>query len=106
MYQIRVYQSAGRQEPFTEWLERLADRQARARIRARLDRIALGNLGDCRAVGKGVSELRINWGPGYRVYFARVGSVVLLLLCGGDKTTQQKDIQHAQTYLQDYQSRL
>ena len=57
-------------------------------------------------MGKGVSELRINLGPGYRVYFARVGSVVLLLLCGGDKTTQQKDIQHAQTYLQDYQSRL
>ena len=106
MDQIRVYQSADRHQPFTEWLERLADRQARARIRARLDRVALGNLGDSKAVGKGVSELRIDWGPGYRVYFARVENVVLLLLCGGDKTTQQKDIQRAQTYLQDYQSRL
>jgi putative addiction module killer protein len=106
LYQIRAYQSADRHEPFSEWLERLADRQARARIRARLDRVALGNLGDCKTVGKGVSELRIAWGPGYRVYFARVENVVLLLLCGGDKTTQQKDIQRAQTYLQDFQSRI
>ena len=102
---ILIYQSADRRKPFAEWLDALKDRQARARIRTRIDRLALGNFGDYRALDGGLFELRIDWGPGYRVYFARTGNVILLLLCGGDKATQQKDIAHAKTYLHDYENR-
>ena len=104
-YQPQVYQSSDHRRPFTEWLDGLADRQARARVQTRLDRLVLGNFGDHRALDGGVFELRIDWGPGYRVYLARVGRVILLLLCGGDKTTQQKDIERAKAYFEDYRSR-
>lgn len=77
---------------FDRWLRRLKDRQGRLRIIARIDRLAHGNPGDVKAVGGGVSELRLTYGPGYRVYFAQRGSTVVLLLCGGDKSTQQDDI--------------
>jgi len=103
--QLQVYQTSGGRQPFNAWLEGLADRQARARIRTRLDRLALGNFGDYRALDDGVYELRIDWGPGYRVYLARIGKVILLLLCGGDKRTQSKDIENAKAYLRDYQKR-
>jgi putative addiction module killer protein len=82
-------------QAFTTWLVKLSDRQARARILARLDRLALGNAGDVKSVGGGVSEMRIDHGPGYRVYFTRRGSEIVLLLCGGDKRTQQADIRRA-----------
>ena len=88
-----------------EWLQRLADRQARTRIEARLARVAVGNFGDVEPVGEGVLELRIDWGPGYRVYFSRLGQVIVLLLCGGDKRTQQKDIKRATEYFEDYKAR-
>jgi putative addiction module killer protein len=65
----------------------------------------LGNVGDAKALDGGVSELRIDWGPGYRVYFARIGAAILLLLCAGDKTTQLQDIERAKTYLEDYRAR-
>jgi putative addiction module killer protein len=78
---------------------------ARAGLEARIARVAVGNFGDSEPVGDGVLELRIDWGPGYRVYFARLGQVVVLLLCGGDKTTQQKDIDRAKTYFADYKAR-
>ena len=104
MYEILYYQ-AGRRRPFIDWIEALKDRQARARIQVRINRLALGNFGDYRALAGGVCELRIDWGPGYRVYFARVGEAVLLLLCGGDKTTQREDIEHAKAYFEDYQTR-
>ena len=87
------------------WIAELRDRQARARIRTRLSRLAPGNFGDCKALDGGVSELRVDWGPGYRVYFARIGAAILLLLCAGDKTTQSQDIERAKTYLQDYRTR-
>jgi putative addiction module killer protein len=73
----------------------LKDRQAMARIAARIDRLALGNPGDVKPVGSGISELRIDWGPGYRVYFVQRGSAVLVILCGGDKRTQAADIKRA-----------
>jgi putative addiction module killer protein len=92
--------------PFREWLEGLRDRQARARIRVRLNRIRLGNFGDSKSVGGGVSELRIPHGPGYRVYFGRRGNTVVILLYGGDKKTQTKDIARAQTYWADYLRRI
>jgi putative addiction module killer protein len=103
--ELRVYQRQDGTQPFTEWLAELKDQQARARIRTRLSRLALGNLGDCKALEGGVLELRVDWGPGYRVYFARIGAVVLLLLCAGDKTTQSQDIERAKSYLEDYRNR-
>jgi putative addiction module killer protein len=91
--------------PVETWLAALRDRLARARVRVRIDRLSLGNAGDARLVGDGVWELRIDYGPGYRVYYAQSGSDSLLLLCGGDKTTQARDIVLAHTYWADYQQR-
>ena len=82
-------------EIFAEWLDDLRDSRARTRIIARLDRMEMGNFGDVRPVGGGVNELRIHYGPGYRVYFVRRGPVVVILLCGGDKKTQHADIAKA-----------
>ena len=103
--ELHYYQTSDGQRPFLDWLEGLKDRQARTRIEARLARVAAGTLGDVEPVGKGVLELRIDWGPGYRVYFARVGQVIVLLLCGGDKRTQQRDINRAKDYFEDYKAR-
>jgi putative addiction module killer protein len=89
MYDVR------RTGEFVDWLTDLKDVQARARIAKRLDRIADGNLGDAKSVGGGVSELRFAFGPGYRVYFTLRGQVVIILLCGGDKQTQSRDIERA-----------
>jgi putative addiction module killer protein len=103
--ELRYYQTSAGRAPFADWLQGLNDRQARTRIEARLARVAVGNLGDVETVGEGVMELRIDWGPGYRVYFARVGQVIVLLLCGGDKRTQRRDIDHAKGYFEDYKAR-
>lgn len=80
---------------FIDWLTALRDAQARARIAKRIDRIAQGNFGDAKSVGDGVSELRFTFGPGYRVYYTRSGDVVVILLCGGDKGSQERDIDRA-----------
>ena len=80
---------------YTRWFSRLRDRRARARIDLRIRRLSLGNPGDVRPVGAGVSELRIDYGPGYRVYFVRRGSALVILLAGGDKSSQQRDITRA-----------
>jgi putative addiction module killer protein len=80
---------------FDRWFERLRDRMAAARVQARIDRAESGNLGDCRSVGNGVSEMRIDYGPGYRLYFARRGSDLIVLLVGGGKATQARDIELA-----------
>lgn len=103
--ELHLYQTSAGERPFVDWLEALRDRQARARIDARLARAVGGNLGDVEPVGEGVMELRIDWGPGYRVYFARVGKVIVLLLCGGDKRMQQKDIKRAKAYFEDFKAR-
>jgi putative addiction module killer protein len=84
-----------RSPEFAAWLDRLADQKARARIFNRLDRASLGNFGDCKPVGEGVSEMRIDVGPGYRLYFVREGGEVYVLLVGGDKSSQKRDIQTA-----------
>lgn len=83
-------------EVFAQWFASLRDAKARAVINARLRRVELGNLGDCAPVGEGVSELRIHYGAGYRVYFAQRGMEVVVLLAGGDKSSQSKDIKRAQ----------
>ena len=80
---------------FANWFEDLSDRRAKVRIQARIDRMELGNFGDVAAVGDGVSELRIHYGPGYRVYFVQRGTIVFVLLSGGDKSTQNIDIKNA-----------
>jgi putative addiction module killer protein len=84
-------------EAFDDWFSNLKDRQAVARIQARIDRAEDGNFGDCAPVGEGVSEMRIHYGPGYRVYFAQRGRELVILLAGGDKTTQSRDIHAALT---------
>lgn len=84
-------------EAFTDWIEALRDRQARARIEIRIKRLSLGNPGDVKSVGQGISEMKIDYGPGYRVYFMRRGPVVVVLLCGGDKRSQDQDIALAKT---------
>ena len=80
---------------FTQWLDELRDIHARARVQARIERLAAGNPGDVEPVGEGVSELRINYGPGYRVYFKKRGQKLIILLAGGDKSSQTKDIKVA-----------
>ncbi|MEH1889232.1 MAG: type II toxin-antitoxin system RelE/ParE family toxin [Nostoc sp.] len=90
---------------FSEWLESLRDRKAKAKIRARLDRVEDGNLGDSKSVGDGVFELRIDYSSGYRIYFGQEGSTIIIVLCGGDKSTQDKDIVKAKEYWKDYRSR-
>jgi len=79
-------------ERFSEWFASLRDRQARSRIQVRIDRAEIGNFGDCRPVGNGVSEMRIHYGPGFRVYFIQRGKALVILLAGGDKQTQDPDI--------------
>jgi putative addiction module killer protein len=82
-------------ELFDQWLSDLTDRAARTRIASRIDRLSWGNPGDVKAVGEGVSEMRIDTGPGYRVYYKQTGRTIILILCGGDKSSQHKDIKKA-----------
>ncbi|MDZ8227227.1 type II toxin-antitoxin system RelE/ParE family toxin [Nostoc sp. ChiVER01] len=103
--EIKSYLSVNGINPFSEWFDSLRDIRAKAKIRARLDRVEAGNLGDCKSVGDGVFELRIDYGSGYRIYFGQQGSTVIILLCGGDKSTQDKDIAKAKEYWEDYRSR-
>lgn len=91
-----------RSATFDRWLSGLRDRRAVARIAARLDRLANGNPGDAQPVGDGVSELRINYGPSYRVYFIQRGLVLIILLCGGDKSSQDRDIKQAKVLAEQW----
>ena len=91
-----------RSATFDRWLSELRDRRAVSRIAARLDRLASGNPGDTQPVGDGVSELRINYGPGYRVYFIQRGPVLIILLCGGDKSSQDRDIKQAKVLAEQW----
>ena len=89
-----------------DWLDALPDPRAAVKITMRINRLSEGNLGDCRPLRNGVWELRIDWGPGYRVYYAKVGKVCLLLLCGGDKRSQSADIDRALAFFEDYKRRM
>lgn len=84
-----------RSETFSDWLSSLKDSRARSRVLARIDRMKEGNFGDSEPIGDGLSEARIHYGPGYRVYFMQQGDVIVVLLCGGDKSSQSKDIKQA-----------
>ncbi len=101
--EIRRYITSDGKVPFADWLDSLRDTNAKAKIISRLNRVTAGNLGDYRSVGEGVCELRIKYGPGYRIYFGLRGLTIVLLLCGGDKSTQDQDIQKAKEYWADYE---
>jgi putative addiction module killer protein len=105
MVELLRYRREDGREPFTEWLNGLRDLTAQVRIRVRLNHLALGNFGDCEQVGEGVLELRVHIGPGYRVYCARHGKAVVLLLTGGDKSSQRVDIRRAQEMWADWKRR-
>lgn len=105
MIEIRIYTDSQGQAPFESWLLALPDRLARAKVRARLARVEAGNMGDCKPLREGVQELRIDHGPGYRVYLSRQGSVLVLLLCGSNKRRQQQEIDNAIAYLNDWKQR-
>jgi putative addiction module killer protein len=93
--------SVRRTDKFDRWLKDLSDTRAKAKILIRIDRLADGNPGDVAAVGKGISEMRINYGPGYRVYYAQRGRALIILLCGGDKGSQDGDIREAKKLLSE-----
>ena len=105
MFEIVHYQDEALRFPFQEWMERLRDRQAKARIVARLRQLEQGNMGDAKPVGDGVVELRVHVGAGYRVYCGPYGQHWMVLLCGGDKSSQDKDIQRAKTYWAEWKRR-
>lgn len=104
-YTIAYYLTETGKKPFKDWLDSLKDITARQKVRIRLDRVRLGNLGKNRSVGEGVYELKIDYGPGYRVYYALEKKMIILLLTGGDKPSQNKDIALAGKYWQDHKRR-
>ena len=103
--EIRHYITRVGKDVFDDWLSDLADARTQAKIATRIDRLAAGNFGDCKSLRQGLCELRIDWGPGYRVYYAMLSRASVLLLCGGDKQRQSSDVERALGYLNDYKER-
>jgi putative addiction module killer protein len=103
--EIQNYTTEDGREPFSEWINELRDMQARVKIEKRLNQVAQGNLGNYRSVGEGVCEFKINFGPGYRIYFGQMGSIIIIILCGGDKSSQEQDILKAREFWKDYERR-
>ena len=104
-HSIEHYREANGHVPFQEWIDGVKDKRTKARIAFRLAKVAAGNFGDCKPCRDGVWELREDFGPGYRIYYARSGKTVVLLLCGGDKRSQHADIERAVACWKDYQRR-
>jgi putative addiction module killer protein len=102
--EINIYTTSGGKSPFILWLEGLRDKNARYRIKERLDRVSLGHLSDHKSIESGLTELRLNFGPGYRIYFGKIKEQSILLLYGGDKSSQELDIKIAKAYWLDYLS--
>ncbi len=100
--EIQYYRSPNGKEPFTKWFESIRDKNTQNRIDKRLARLEDGNFGDYQSVGGGVFELRLHFGPGYRIYFGQIDKELVLLLCGGDKASQARDIKLAKTYWREY----
>jgi putative addiction module killer protein len=103
--ELRRYVTRDGKDVSGEWLAKLKDARAQAKIMIRLDRVSVGNFADCKPLRGGLCELRIDWGPGYRVYYAMLGKSCVLLLAGGDKRTQSSDIERALDRLRDYKER-
>lgn len=102
LYELSIYRPHDKKAPFERWFNSLKDKKTQQIVQARIDRAVLGNLGDVKALGGDVFEFRIDFGPGFRVYFSIQGQKILLLLVGGDKRTQSKDIEKAKQYLKDW----
>lgn len=98
---LRNYMTESGKVPFSDWIKNLKDPTTRHRIRRRLDKLEVGHYGDYRVLGDGICELKLDFGPGYRIYFAEQDTVIIILLCGGDKRDQNKDIQTAKMYWQE-----
>jgi putative addiction module killer protein len=105
VFEVRHYVTRAGKDVFDDWLSKLADARTQAKIATRINRLAAGNFGDRKPLRQGLWELRIDWGPGYRVYYAMLGRVCVLLLCGGDKRKQSSDIDRALEFLKDYKER-
>jgi putative addiction module killer protein len=103
--QIVFYADENGNEPFQVWIDNLRDKQGRRRIIHRLFRVQQGNYGDVEPIGEGLSELRLFFGPGYRVYFGEDAGNIVVILCGGDKSSQSRDIEDAKAYWKEYKSR-
>ena len=99
---VEIYQDKHGREPFSQWLGSIKDNRTRARIDNRLERLRVGNFGDSRSLGSGLYELRLHFGPGYRIYYGKQGNRIVVLLVGGDKSSQARDIGRAQRYFEDY----
>src|SRR5579863_6541170 len=99
---IRHYITRSGKDAFADWLSELLDNRTQAKIATKINRLAAGNFRDCKSLGQGLYELRIDWGPGYRVYYAMIAQACVLILCGGDKRTQVPDIGKEREYLDDY----
>ena len=104
-YTIYIYTDNSGKAPFVSWLDSIKDIKIRQRIKLRIDRLLDGNFGDCKSVGDNVYELRMFFGAGYRVYYTVENNILIILLCGGDKSTQSKDIKKAKLYLKDYKGK-
>ena len=104
MFVVEYFIDASGVVVFDKWLDQLSDRQAIARINTRIERVKLGNFGDCKPLREGVWELKIDYGAGYRLYYSIIGKTFVLLLCGGDKLKQNDDIERAISYLYDYKN--
>lgn len=100
--EIQFYSTSNSKQPVKEWLKDFKDEVTQTRIERRLEKLALGHFGDVKSVGDGILELRLHFGPGYRVYFSEVNNFIVLLLCGGDKSTQAKDIKKAKEYWHEF----
>ena len=100
--ELQIYHDPNGREPLTEWLESIRDQKTRNRIQVRLNRLEFGHFGDCKSVGEGVFEIRLQFGAGYRIYFGEVDKTVVLLLGGGDKSSQTRDIEYAKTCWLEY----
>lgn len=105
-YSIKVYETMRGKRPFQQWLDDLPGMKIRVRMELRIDRLTMGNLGQCKALNAGLYELKIDMGPGYRIYFGKIGQQIILLLCAGDKKSQKTDIIKAREYLKDYKMRV
>ena len=103
--EVEAYRISSGKEPFTEWLDSIRDKATQRRIEKRMDRVEDGNMGDYRHLGTNLYELRLDFGPGYRIYFTESDSTTILILCAGDKSSQTRDIERAKRYLSDVKER-
>jgi len=105
VFDLIVYEQGQGQRPYNKWFDSVRDKRMQSRIITRLGQVQAGNFGDCKSVGDRVVELRIDAGPGYRIYCGRSGATIVVLLCGGDKSSQDKDIERAKRFWVDWKRR-